>query len=246
MPDNIYCYPNSEILRNKLQIKNKTELLNAEIELTGNRLIELQKKPVNGKFDFQHLCKIHKHIFQDLFEWAGKPRTVDIGKGNLFCLVQHIPSYAASIFGNYYTDCMNAQNDKEQFVHILTEHYADLNALHPFREGNGRSQREFARELCLKCGYIFDLSKTNHQEMLEASIMSFNTGSNQKLENIFQKAITPIEDYKNLKQQLKSTITTLSSDDIPQESSKKDRGKQEEAFGYIGTGNPNDGYEPGK
>lgn len=92
---------------------------------------------------------------------------------------------------------MNAKNNKKQFVHILTEHYADLNALHPFREGNGRSQREFARELCLECGYIFDLSKTNHQEMLNASTKSFNTGNNQKLEDIFQKSITPIEDYEN-------------------------------------------------
>lgn len=118
---------------------------------------------------------------------------MNIGKGNLFCLVQHIPNYAESIFSAYCADCMNARNNKEQFVHILTEHYADLNALHPFREGNGRSQREFTRELCLKCDYGFDLSKTNHQEMLEASIASFNTGNSRKLEEIFQKAIKPIE-----------------------------------------------------
>lgn len=126
-----------------------------------------------------------------------RTKNCQYSKGNLFCLVQHIPNYAASIFDNYYKDCMNAKNNKKQFVHILTEHYADLNALHPFREGNGRSQREFARELCLECGYIFDLSKTNHQEMLNASTESFNTGNNQKLEDIFQKSITPIEDYEN-------------------------------------------------
>lgn len=239
MPDNIYCYPNSEILKNKLQIKNKQELLNAEIELTSNRLLELQQKPINGKFDLPHLCKIHKHIFQDLFEWAGNIRTVNIGKGNLFCLVQHIPNYAASIFSNYYTNCMNDKNNKEKFVHTLTEHYADLNALHPFREGNGRTQREFARELCLKCGYIFDLSKTNHQEMLEASIESFDTGNNSKLENIFQKAITPMEDYQKLQQQLKSTITTLSKDDIPENLHEKREQQAEDKFGHIQANHPN-------
>lgn len=239
MPDNIYCYPNSEILKNKLQIKNKQELLNAKIELTSNRLLELQQKPINGTFDLQHLCKIHKHIFQDLFEWAGNIRTVNIGKGNLFCLVQHIPNYAASIFSNYYTNCINAKNNKEKFIHTLTEHYADLNALHPFREGNGRTQREFARELCLKCGYIFDLSKTNHQEMLEASIESFDTGNNSKLENIFQKAITPMEDYKKLQQQLKSTITILSKDNIPENLHEKREQQAEEKFGNIPTNNPN-------
>lgn len=244
MSDNIYCYQNSEILKNKLQIKDKQELLSAEIELTSNRLYELQKKPINEKFDFQHLCKIHEHIFQDLFEWAGKTRTVNIGKGNLFCLVQHIPNYATSIFNNYYTDCINAKNNKEQFVHILTEHYADLNALHPFREGNGRTQREFTRELCLTCGYTFDLNKTNHQEMLEASIESFNTGNNRQLENIFQKAITPIEDYQKLKQQLKSTITTLSKDDIPKKSSHEKRVQQAEKISdNIQLDNPDNGLE---
>lgn len=198
MPDNKYCYPNSNILRNKLQIQDKDKLLQAEIHMTGNRMIELQNNPVSGKFDFQHLCDIHKRIFQDLYDWAGETRTVNIGKNNLFCLVQHIPSYAASIFNNYYKDCMGAKNDRQNFVHVLAEHYADLNALHPFREGNGRSQREFTRELCLKCGYMFDLSTTNHQEMLDASIESFNTGNNKKLENIFQKAIAPIEDYESL------------------------------------------------
>ena len=62
-----------------------------------------------------------------------------------------------------------------------------MNALHPFREGNGRAQREFARELCLICGYDFDLSCSTHKEMLEASIYSFNTGDSSKLRVIFKK-----------------------------------------------------------
>ena len=64
--------------------------------------------------------------------------------------------------------------------------------MHPFREGNGRAQREFARELCLKCGYTFDLRHTNHKEMVEASIQSMSKGDNTGLEAIFQKAIRPL------------------------------------------------------
>lgn len=190
--DKTYCYPTTSVLKNKLDIHNKGQLLMAETSLVATRLYQLQKNPVKGKFDYSHLCRIHHYIFQDLYSWAGKTRTVNIAKASLFCLVQFIPSYAGSIFPNYFNDCMRAKDDPEKFIHVFTEHYADLNALHPFREGNGRSQREFARELCLKCGYAFDLRHTNHEEMISASIESLDKGSNAGLEAIFKKCIMPL------------------------------------------------------
>lgn len=84
MPDNIYCYPDSEVLKNKLNITDKNELFEAEKELTAIRLKELQDKPIKGKFDFKHLKAIHGFIFQDVYDWAGKERTVEIGKINMF------------------------------------------------------------------------------------------------------------------------------------------------------------------
>ena len=194
MPDEKYCYPNSSILKNKLNLRNKNSLFRAEIAITLTRLQELQKQPIKGKFDFHHLCKIHQYIFQDLYEWAGTPRTVTIAKGSLFCLPQFIQSYAASIYPAYYNDCNHAKDNPKIFVKTLTEHYADLNALHPFREGNGRAQREFARELCMQCGYAFDLRFTTHEQMLNASIESLDKGDNKPLEEIFQKAINPLDE----------------------------------------------------
>lgn len=185
----------------------------SEIEYTSIAMFSLQKKPVQGDFDFDHLCEIHKRLFQKLYDWAGKPRTVNIGKGNLFCLVQNIPSYADSIFQTYYPQCKSAAGNKEQFVDVLTEHYGDLNALHPFREGNGRTQREFARKVCFTCGYAFDLTHTNHREMLHASILSFQ-GNNQELKDIFQKAVQPITDYEKHQKRLREAIITLSIDDL--------------------------------
>ena len=190
--DKTYCYPTTSILKNKLDIHDKGQLLMAETSLVATRLYQLQKNPVKGKFDYNHLCRIHHYIFQDLYDWAGKTRVVNIAKTSLFCLIQFIPSYANSIFPAYYNDCMKAKDDPEEFIHVFTVHYADLNALHPYREGNGRSQREFARELCLKCGYSFDLRHTNHEEMLFASIESLDKGSNVGLEAIFKKCITPL------------------------------------------------------
>ncbi len=190
----VYCYPDSSVLKNKLGIHDKEQLLMAEIRLVAIRLYQLQEHPIQGNFDLNHLCRIHGHIFQDLYPWAGKIRTVNIAKTNMFCLVQHIQTYAQTIFPSYYMDCMRVKDKSERFISVFTEHYADLNALHPFREGNGRTQREFARELCLKCGYILDLTHTDHEEMLTGSIMSFDRGDNAKLETVFQKCIRLLYD----------------------------------------------------
>lgn len=189
--DKVYCYPDTSILKNKLGIHDKSQLFAAETSLAAVRLYQLYQNPIKGCFDYNHLCCIHQHIFQDLYSWAGKTRTVNIAKTSLFCLVQFIQSYANNVFPAYYNDCMRTKDDPEEFIHVFTEHYADLNALHPFREGNGRSQREYCRELCLKCGYSFDLRCTNHEEMLSASIESLDMDSNASLEAIFRKCITP-------------------------------------------------------
>lgn len=86
-----------------------------------------------------------------------------------------------------------------------------MNALHPFREGNGRSQREFARIVCKECGYNFNLSCTTHKEMLTASILSFNNGDNSLFREIFSKAITT----KELElEQSAENLYILTSDDL--------------------------------
>lgn len=135
MQDNKYCYPNSDVLKNKLNITNAEKLFETEKELTIIRLQELQKNPIKGNFDFKHLKDIHEYIFQDLYDWAGKERTVEIGKGNLFCTTRCLQSYAESVFNKYYSQCYAAKDDFSDFVKVFAENYGDLNALHPFRDG---------------------------------------------------------------------------------------------------------------
>lgn len=200
MPDSKYCYPDSDVLINKFGIKDSANLFMAEKEATLIRLCELQQKPIKGKFNFAHLKAIHKYIFQDIYEWAGKARTVDIGKGNLFCRPAFIQSYADSVFNKYFPQCYAAKGNFDDFVKVLADNYGDLNALHPFREGNGRSQREFARVVCLECGYGFDLSHTTHQKMLNASKLSFDQNDNSLLLDIFKDAIKPLDNRENTKE----------------------------------------------
>lgn len=209
-----YVYPGTNVLINKFNCQDAGKLKEIETLSTGGNLAYLQLHPIKGKFDFNHLKKIHFFIFQDIFDWAGKIRTVDIGKNNLFCRAQFIEDYAKTVFEDFYSSCYEAKDNREKFIATLAGHYSDMNALHPFREGNGRAQREFTRELCSKCGYVFDLTSTTHKEMLEASISSFNTGSNDKFIAIFQKCIIPIKEYKNYQSRLTEELLILSKDDM--------------------------------
>lgn len=232
-----YVYPGTNVLRNKLDIRDKDKLFWTEIEYTDARMLMLQDKPIKGNFNLDHLCRIHRFIFQDLYDWAGKIRTVNIAKNNMFCLTQHIQTYAETIFPAYQNDCMHAKNDKDKFIHAFTQHYADLNALHPFREGNGRAQREFARELCLQCGYVFNLQNTTHEQMLHASVLSLDREDNTELEQIFRTHICRIEEYRP---DPRKELIILSKDDIPK---KQDRGKIAEERLGIRIDAPDDDYQ---
>lgn len=190
--DKTYCYHDTDTLINRLDIHSSSQLVEAETRIVSIRLYQLHAHPISGSFDLAHLCRIHRFIFQDLYSWAGELRTVNIAKKSLFCLVQHMSGYAQTIFPAYYHDCMRAKENPDDFIHVLAEHYADLNALHPFREGNGRSQREYCRELCLQCGYLLDLTHTCCDEMIQASIDSLDKGDNTGLEAIFRKCVIPL------------------------------------------------------
>jgi len=93
-----YCYPDSDVLINKLNIKTDKELFIAEREFVSFRVAIMLDNPIKGNLDFEHLKMIHKFLFQDVFVWAGKIRTCNIAKTNLFCLAQFIDSYAKNVF----------------------------------------------------------------------------------------------------------------------------------------------------
>lgn len=188
----IYCYDNSDVLINKFNVRDENTFYKVERLYSSIRQSELVSKPIKGKFDFAHLKSIHHYIFQDLFYWAGKPRTVAIAKLNMFCLPQYIETYATDIFtklrkNNYYKGYT-----KEQFIEAITNLLGDINALHPFREGNGRAQREFIRCLGLLNGYGFDWSLVTSKENIVASYESVN-GDNAKLKIIISRIIFEIK-----------------------------------------------------
>jgi len=170
-----YCYPNSDVLINTFGIMNAAELEAVERELTLNRLGELLHKPVSGRFGFTHLKKIHKAIFGDLYEWAGQPRKHGfISKGQtIFCNAGFIDNEAKRIFDELNFDKKLRNLSFNQFVDKLVYYSSELNVLHPFREGNGRTLREFIRQLAAINGYSIRWQLVPPDVLLKADINAF-------------------------------------------------------------------------
>ena len=144
----------SGLLRNRLGITDARALRHVEAELTASRIYDLIRSPNPGAYDLAHLRAFHRQIFQDLYVWAGELRTVSIGRGSrLFSLPQHLEADAGELFGWLARAEHLRGRDRDTFVDDLTELYADLNALHPFRDGNGRTQRAFLGQLAGEAGH---------------------------------------------------------------------------------------------
>lgn len=189
MPDRIYCYPDADVLKNRMGVRDSERLSRLERRLTMLRLLELIDKPIRGKFDLKHLQAIHKYIFQDVYEWAGEIRKVDIAKGNMFCNVRFLSSQAAEIFGKLKEEDYLQGLEKEDFIRQMAYYFSEINALHPFREGNGRSQREFIRCLALHNGcYVVNFANASKEEMMKASEESFLC-NHRAMEQLFKKCI---------------------------------------------------------
>ena len=149
-----YVYPEKdggrEVLKNKYDIRNALELYKLESEITFDRLVELYQNPIKGDFDKFHLCLIHEYLFKDLYEWAGKFRTVDIEKGHsYFAKCNRIEEYLDLELAKFNERIKTVMSDYSLAV-LLADLYVVLLNIHPFREGNGRTIREFIREFSIE------------------------------------------------------------------------------------------------
>lgn len=183
--DKKYCYLGTNILKNKLNIREFDLLCNAERDYSAVRQAELDLKGVTGDFSIKHLCSIHKHIFQDIYTWAGKIRTVDISKETVFCLIQYIEAQSEGLFNKLKKEkCLVDITDKKYMASRLAYYFGEINMIHPFREGNGRTQRIYIEQLCKNNGnFEIDFTEITQEEMLYASIQSakFNNDLMEKL-----------------------------------------------------------------
>jgi cell filamentation protein, protein adenylyltransferase len=189
-----YVYPGTTVLKNLPGIQNYDRLQQFEAVSTANRISELRLNPIAGPFDITHLQSIHRHIFQDVYSWAGELRIVDIRKEGEFWFCRH------EFITQALSDLLKRLQDEDRLLNIELQRFAaragyymnELNAIHPFREGNGRAQREFIRELGFNAGLHVNWTKVSQDQMYSASIAGFQKGDSGAMEALIEKITTAV------------------------------------------------------
>jgi cell filamentation protein len=169
--DDPYYYKSTETLKNKLGLRDAATLESFELEMTTLRAKEAL--PV-GLFDPAHYRRVHRHLFQDVYRWAGKYRTVWISKGgNVFCYPANIASAIDKVFAMLTKSTIFTTDRREEFIGDVAQFLAELNAIHPFREGNGRSQLSFIAMIGAHAGFHFEFARVEREKFLPAMIASY-------------------------------------------------------------------------
>ncbi|KQT64475.1 MULTISPECIES: Fic/DOC family protein [unclassified Aureimonas] len=169
MSDDVYTYPpDFLVLRNRLDIRDAALLSEIEREYTLFRMMDGVPK---GAFDLRHLCLIHRHIFQDVYDWAGDIRTVEISKGNShFQFRRFIEAGMDDIHRRLVERDFLKGLDIVAFATEAGSIMGDVNYVHPFRDGNGRTQLAYFRQLAEQAGYWFDPNHLEPDAWIAASV----------------------------------------------------------------------------
>lgn len=196
-----------DVLRNKVGLKSEPYgctdrdlLKEREERFTAFRMVELKKKPIVGNFDYEHMASIHKHLFQDVYEWAGEPRTVFLSKGGY----DYGEAHHIQMFWNEQHKTLMADNmlqgitNQDEFAEQLAFHWGMVNFAHAFREGNTRSQVVFFHQLAEQAGWDLDVAmlgpdhpESIRDEFIEARFHHQGNGFDTKpLAQVLSKALT--------------------------------------------------------
>jgi cell filamentation protein len=167
-----YCYPGSKVLINLAEIRRPKELRQFELALTTQRFDE----PLpSGRFSVRHYCAIHHHLFQDVYPWAGKIRTVRISRGeSVFCYPENIAKELHRLFAGLKKGHSLGNLSQVDFADRAAHFLAELNAIHAFRDGNGRTQLAFVAMLATHAGHPINLAGLRPNKFLKAMIASFS------------------------------------------------------------------------
>ncbi len=167
-----YCYPGTTVLINRLGTRNQAQLDAFEAEMSSDRATE--PLPA-GRLSYRHYRAVHRHLFQDVYAWAGKLRTVRIAKdGSAFCYPEHIDREMRRLFGGLAKQRRFRGLDAATFAKKAAHFLAELNAIHPFREGNGRAQLAFLTVMADRAGHLLSRRRLDTDAMLDAMIVSFS------------------------------------------------------------------------
>lgn len=184
------CYPNTTVLINKFNIQNQKELDAVERQIVLLKSVQIEKETIWGNIDFDFYRSLHGQLFNVLYDWAGTIRNINISKkGTVFCDYQDIERIGLLKFKRLSEMNFLKNMDRNRFLDELTELYHELNMLHPFREGNGRTLRLFIVLLVRNAGYSISFSDCDNDILMIATIRA-TQGDISLLREVFDKLVS--------------------------------------------------------
>lgn len=190
-----YLVPGTDLLRNLVGAQTTQALSEAEHSLVTARALEMMENPPKPDGTVLQLCAIHRFLFQDVYDWAGEIRTINITKGGSFFLpIEVFDTGIRYCEDTLRDDGMLQGLDRDAFVRRLSVNYDNFNVLHPFREGNGRTQRMFWDMIAHTAGWHFDWNLTSREENDRASIAALRDSDLSLLEAMFERIVKPLDE----------------------------------------------------
>ena len=183
------CYPNTTVLINKLGIQDQSELNSVERQFVLLKSSQAEQETIFKNIDFNFYKELHKQLFGDLYEWAGTVRRMNVSKkGTIFCNFEDIERIGTLKFQRLAEQNYLKGLTKSRFIDELTEFYHDMNMLHPFREGNGRTLRLFITLLVRNAGYTLNFSDCDNDLLMIATIKAAQ-GDFSLLKEVFSELV---------------------------------------------------------
>ncbi|RQN01980.1 cell filamentation protein Fic [Aeromicrobium camelliae] len=183
-----------QVLRNKVGATTPEQLRDAENDLVEVRVAELRQHPalVPRTWDLEHVKGLHRQLFQDVYEWAGQLRTVGLAKGGgeSFVPPLDIERPVAHVTARIVETDRLRLVPKDSLVSEVTYLYDYLNFAHPFREGNGRTQREFFAQLLAESGHGLAWDRTGMDDLHRACHLAREDGDSALLRDVIEQVLT--------------------------------------------------------
>jgi cell filamentation protein len=159
------------VLINKFDVLDGEKLAQLEARITYMKAGLLLENPLPGNFDFAHYKAHHRFLFEDIYDWAGELRDIDISKqGTAFVAADQIEEIGNAIFKRLTDNHFYANAKPKRFKREMADLYHSINMLHPFREGNGRTQRAFFTALIRHLGYDISFGSIDKDLLMIATI----------------------------------------------------------------------------
>lgn len=189
-----YLIPGTNVLRNLVNAQSEQALSAAENDWVTFRFLQLRAMPLTAEGTVEQLQRIHHFLFQDVYEWAGQIRTIDMSKGggSVFQPLELFATGAQYAESTLRSDHMLQGLDRDRFIERLAVNYDNFNTLHPFREGNGRTQRVFWTLIARDAGWGLNWAQVNKRVNDVASFVAHEKGDYHLLTRMFETITQPL------------------------------------------------------